>query len=1449
MGGRPDSSPAAPFGGIDRHRWRWHASVGRPVGYSWRVTLTIGLIVLLLLEGVPSPTAAPSTSHSAPPAAVSSAPARATPRAAPPTSEAGYRSLCLLGVLTGCPSSSSGPFTREAPPPLGLESPGSSWTNVTPAPGQPNPSQRVLPSMTYYPNGHEALLFGGASGPVDYQDTWAFAHNSWTQLISDTSCTPTTCPSPRADAGLAYYPPLNAILLFGGEVAYFVVQHVYNDTWLDYGGAWHNITATAGPAPSPRFGEAMTYDSLDGKVILFGGATQTGVTLNDTWTFSGTWTNATTSSVGTSFTYPSARAGASISDSPTGFLLMFGGESGGTILNDASDGGGSFCGPSIVAFWFHLGHWAPQDQPPCVIGPAVPVAGPSTAPPCGREYAAVGWSPKNLRFVVYGGFGYLVQTRLPSLSCSGGTGPLNDTWTYANPPGNGYDYLYAGDSGDPSNRTSMGFANDFTDGYFVIFGGEAPGFWGNETWRFYELVHAKLTGPSTIQTNASLLSFNVPFTVVGYGGSGELSYTFYAFKLRNNNNLIDGGSSDCGNFTSGSAYTLPYDGTWKVSCTPSASSYNEYRLTLYVWDINNATLVGGYPVSGDYATANWTFTVVPPETALLFSQYTKYFYTGFSFNNIFGAYLKVAGGSATAVSGTLGGFPVTFVQQSFSPFWWNSTPVDMGKLYPGTVLEVTADFGGWTLNASLTVNMVTSPSWLSSLFQYTGAFQSIPTSGHGAYNRSYGIYENYSWSLAGSSTFILPTPMLSGSDSFIPAIMASFEADSSGQLALQGMLSLTPPSLNFGIVSVALTVAVSLTGNFKIVNASQGISDIQWVSASATLTLSADLGVSVPLYGFDILGVTVGFTLAIDIKPSFALSLILVPTTPGFNDILPGLAVMVSQLVGAFTLAISAAVTFGIAIATVGIGIATSLALAFNITPTFHIGAGYLNGTFFATATFLWWNLTWNIVGPGSIYSWTDPPGSVSSPTLCPTCYNNGTSSTWSTQSRYYVNSGYDANVWNVSLSQGSAVSDIYPHTEVSGSPGYNGGYLFFSDDSPQVPVAQGLNVSGLRLDSTTNRLSALPSPNDPGFVITHPEATTLSDGSLYVVWAAVPMSETSVASPADLISIQLHGARFYPSNQSWGPIRTWTSWGMDEAYQLDGTGPGGTLVALIVPSFLVGNTAAERLVVFDLATGSEDANLSVTGVSEIVSVRGGLGEAVVESLGGNYSVLNLTTGATVPVSLPLPQGSLLISASFATNSASTLVLLFRNRTAAEVVLYDLSSDQVVARSSDPSASTVEALYGNGTFYVFEKVHTGIQGWSEDNGVFENLTTIVESNLVSFGLVQVGSSILVYSLVTNGAMASPVVTLEFAEVGATLSAVAGAPVTSHPSGPSSPSAPSGGTSPNYVLYLELVAVADVLLLAVIAVWVRRRSRSKDHPSSPNPPTPPTEGASPPPPSG
>lgn len=1297
--------------------------------------------------------------------------------------------------------------------------------------------------MTYFPGGHDVLLFGGYGelglGPwVFFQDTWAFAHNHWTEVISNTSCTPSTCPSPRADAMMTYDPPANGVLLFGGYSFSPSITYIsYADTWLFSGGKWQNVTATAGTPPSPRFAASMVWDSLDNYALLFGG-TAGYASYGDTWKFTGTWTNLT----GSVSSPPSARDGAAISNSPSGYIMLFGGEYNGVVISDAPSG----CGSSGVAKWFYAGKWVPMPlSPPCITIP--PVGAPASVanitgsyPPCGRVEAALGWSPQNNRFVLFGGIGPGNES-----GCTGFVGFLNDSWTYQNPVGAGYYWRNATDPGylgDPPAREQMGYASDFTDNYFEIFGGYAGVGGRNDTWRFFEHVHAQLTGPSTVDTNSSHLGFNVPFTPVGFGGSGDLQYNFSIRSLKTANTLTDSGSTDCANLTNTAGnYSLPYDGVANVDCSPTTGSYNVYRLTVNVWDLHNAT--------EDRATANWTFTVVPPETAILYSEFKGYFYTNFSFQNNFSAYLKVAGQAAISVSATLGGQVIGFHPRSSGSFWWDSVSWNMGTLTPGAKLKLTANFGpklpDWTLNVSYSVKMITTPGWLSSLFTFTGAVQSIPVTGAGPFNKSYAIYENYSWSVSSSSSFALPSPMLSGKYSLIPAIAVSFSASSSGNISLAGTLSLTPPKIDFGVVSLTLTVGIGLSGKFQVLNGSQGISDVQWISAKATITISGDLGANIPLYGFNVLGIQVGFTLKIDVKPSLALTLLLAPTTDTTKEIINGIQVMVQQLVGALTIALSVAVVFGIGIASVSIGGTVSIAVAFNITPTFHIGAGWLNGTVFATATFLFWTVTWNILGPAVIYSWTDPPGglAVARGALCPTCYNNGANASWSDQSRYYVTGSYDQNVWNLNLSEGPAVSDIYPHTQVSAAPAYNGGYLFYTDDNPTAPVQQGLRVSGLHLNSSTNRLSALPAPSDPNFVLDHPEVTTLPDGSLYVVWAALPVAESTLASPLGITSLALHGARFDPSNLTWGPVATWTSGGIVQSYQLDDNGSSRTLAALVSATPLAGATTVEWLVQFDLATGREITNVSVTGLSQIISVRGGLGDAVVQNAGGNYSVLDLSTGGSVALSVTAPPNSHLISESWVARSTSTLALLFRTPNASEIVLYDLRTSRVLATlPTDQSTTTLAAIFGAGQYYVFASMHTGIQAWTESGGTFVNLTDLARPNLESFGLVQAGSAIVVYALSTDGNSPTPVVTLTLDEVGSGLPGVGGWPVPPPPPPPKTPPPATNVTSIGsvnttlYFEYLAIAAIAVAVLLAVIAVVGRRRQKPPRSPSSEAPPT-------------
>ncbi|HEV2231760.1 MAG TPA: hypothetical protein VGS18_06205, partial [Thermoplasmata archaeon] len=848
--------------------------------------------------------------------------------------------------------------------------------------------------------------------------------------MPNATCTASTCPSPRAGAMMAYDAALGGVLLFGGGVSFFGFTRAFNDTWLYRAGHWQNLSTSVGPSPSARFQAAMAWDSLDNDVLLFGGAAASGQTYGDTWTFNGTWHNISSTVAATA---PSPRAGMAISDSPSGYLLMYGGEawngSASVILNDFPTSG---CFPlPHVAYWFYGGSWIPVKYPACPNMDQSPtVTVPGDPPPCGRVGAALGWSPKNAHFVLYGGYGTTFST-----TCSGPIGYLNDTWTYTSPPGtmnNGFNWVNSGDSGDPSNRSYMGYANDLTDGYFVLFGGADATHGFNSTYRYYALVHARLTGPSEIETNASRLGFSVPFTVFGEGGTGTLDYAFTIPWKQNANPLVDNGSSGCAELSnqSGTVFgPLPPDGTVPITCDPTPQSFNVYRVSVHVWDVNNAT---------DSATSSWTFRVHPPETISIHSQFSGVFYSGVTFPDLLAVHASAAGGNAASLTASLAGVVVPFTQRTGAGQWWDAS-IDIGTLpYGPQALHVTATFASnWTLQANYTFNIVETPDWLLSVITFPQVTQTIATHGTGPYNESYSITEAFKWSLDKALGFNIELPFVKGNVSLIPAVTVSLKVTSSGNLTLGGSLALTPPSINLGPASVGISVAFSLKATFKIGSLGGQITGITWQSAVASITLTGKFAASVPIYGFDILGVKVGFTLEIEVDPSITLGLVLAPTTPGFDEFISGIQVKIQQFIGSFTLPLSLAVNFGIGIASIGIGGTISVAVNFATNTGLYIPAGWINGSIFVEASFLWWSDQWDLAS-GTIYSWTSPPpplpaGGALAPSAVPASgYDNGTNTTWSVQPRYYVTPGYDQNVWNAVQSEGTALSDVYPHTTVT---------------------------------------------------------------------------------------------------------------------------------------------------------------------------------------------------------------------------------------------------------------------------------------------------------------------------------------------------------------------------------------------------------------------------------
>lgn len=99
--------------------------------------------------------------------------------------------------------------------------------------------------------------------------------------------------------------------------------------------AWKDVTITSAGQPSPRLGATLSYDPVNGALMLFGGENLPGgsrepVLLNDTWEFiytatsnSGVWTQACTTCTVT----PSPRYGAAADQAPGNMgVTLFGGE-------------------------------------------------------------------------------------------------------------------------------------------------------------------------------------------------------------------------------------------------------------------------------------------------------------------------------------------------------------------------------------------------------------------------------------------------------------------------------------------------------------------------------------------------------------------------------------------------------------------------------------------------------------------------------------------------------------------------------------------------------------------------------------------------------------------------------------------------------------------------------------------------------------------------------------------------------------------------------------------------------------------------------------------------------------------------------------------------------------------------------------------------------------------
>jgi len=190
---------------------------------------------------------------------------------------------------------------------------GNIWSKKSPS---TKPSGRRSHAMAYDPVNEKVVLFGGGGTSGLLDDTWVYDYttNTWTNKT-------TSADKPPAGgySGMVYDSASNTIVLFRGDGS----TQRFDDTWL-YDVATYTWTERSkGVKPDKRYSYSMAYDSVNNKVVLFGGDKGNDNRADDTWIYdvsSDTWTQKNPS------TKPSAREGhAMVYDSANNKIILFGG--------------------------------------------------------------------------------------------------------------------------------------------------------------------------------------------------------------------------------------------------------------------------------------------------------------------------------------------------------------------------------------------------------------------------------------------------------------------------------------------------------------------------------------------------------------------------------------------------------------------------------------------------------------------------------------------------------------------------------------------------------------------------------------------------------------------------------------------------------------------------------------------------------------------------------------------------------------------------------------------------------------------------------------------------------------------------------------------------------------------------------------------------------------------
>lgn len=458
---------------------------------------------------------------------------------------------------------------------------GSGWTRRETA---VRPSPRYLPTMACDPKRQAVLLFDAASESTyeeGFNDTWIWDGTTWAEFTSATR------PEARGAAHLVYDPARDEMMLFGGKLIPLVPGGEMGGTWTWDGATWTRrggglepppeadllydhlnarTLAVAGKrvwiwdgtrwsvqgieGPLPRYRPVMAYDTTRGNLLLFGGYSDDGRYLADTWTWDlGVWSHRYLEA------NPTARDCASVAFDPTQVqVVFFGGNitknetwtwDGQTwterrppsspVARDCASMAYDAARNEVVLFGGYNRERGLNDT--WVWDGAMWRQLDSTTRPPARSRATMVYDTARRQLVLFGGYGCTEPTS-GTTSCQR-NGPLDDTWLW-----NGRNWTEAPrGAATPPARYHAAMAYDVARGEVVLFGGEAgtdPGDALGDTWTWDGRTWSQRTGSvgPTALTGAVAVYDPAADRVLLFGGRTCLRAEPYVSSLGPPNQLL-----------------------------------------------------------------------------------------------------------------------------------------------------------------------------------------------------------------------------------------------------------------------------------------------------------------------------------------------------------------------------------------------------------------------------------------------------------------------------------------------------------------------------------------------------------------------------------------------------------------------------------------------------------------------------------------------------------------------------------------------------------------------------------------------------------------------------------------------------------------------------------------------------------------------------------------------